>query len=279
MTTRYVRRPPTLRLDLIDAPQRPARESWNDQLLIELSESIRDVGLIQPIVVRPVGDRFEIVAGHRRYMAAQMAGLSELPAVVRDVNDVQMIRLRVHENQHREDWNPAHEANWYAELIETHCDRDVDKLCDLVQRKRAYVEARLLLVLGDPAVFVAVRDEKIPFSVASELNKIQSASGRAMYLDAAIKGGASARIVREWRSRAEYFDTLNPDAAPAAGERPEPPEQMYGSSLVCIICGTNSDHHELQLVYIHRSCQHAILDRFLATLPQTRPVVPTEKGA
>jgi ParB family chromosome partitioning protein len=90
----------------------------NDEALQELAESIRAQGVIQPILVRPIGDgRYEIIAGERRYRAASMAGLSEVPVTVRDVADEAALALALIENIQREDLNPLEEAQGLQRLI------------------------------------------------------------------------------------------------------------------------------------------------------------------
>ena len=101
-------------------PRNPRRD-FSDAELAELADSIRQHGVIQPIVVRPVKgaqDRFEIIAGERRWRAAQMAGLAEIPAVIRDVPDEDAVAMALIENIQREDLNPLEEARALLRLIE-----------------------------------------------------------------------------------------------------------------------------------------------------------------
>src|SRR5262249_15238169 len=86
---------------------------------------------------------------------------------------------------------------------------------------------------------------------------------RVMYLDVARKGGATVRAVRGWRMQAEQFDALQASAPAPPPGAVAPPAQPYGSSLVCIICGENSDPPELPLVYLHRMCERVVLSPVL----------------
>jgi ParB family chromosome partitioning protein len=100
-------------------PYQP-RTSWNEQELNELAESIRQNGILQPVVVRPVADDwYEIIAGERRFRAAQLAGLSDIPVMVRHANDQQMLELALVENIHRSDLNPVERAIAYQNYINT----------------------------------------------------------------------------------------------------------------------------------------------------------------
>lgn len=97
-------------------PNQP-RIHFNETELEELSESIREHGVLQPLLVRKKGDEFEIIAGERRYQASKIAGLSELPVIIKDVDDQKMLELALIENLQRSDLNPIEEAKGYRQLI------------------------------------------------------------------------------------------------------------------------------------------------------------------
>ena len=106
-----------LLIDRIDPNPRQPRESFNEESLQELTTSIEAVGVLQPIVVRPSGERYQIVMGERRVRAARSAGLDRIPAIVRTTEDDQLLRDALLENVHREDLNPLEEAAAYEQLL------------------------------------------------------------------------------------------------------------------------------------------------------------------
>ena len=106
-----------LPIDRIDRNPRQPRESFDEESLQELTASIEAVGVLQPIVVRPNGDRYQIVMGERRVRAARAAGLERIPAIVRTTEDDQLLRDALLENVHREDLNPLEEAAAYEQLL------------------------------------------------------------------------------------------------------------------------------------------------------------------
>jgi ParB family chromosome partitioning protein len=106
-----------LSLDRIDPNPRQPRGSFGEEPLQELTTSIEAVGVLQPIVVRPSGERYQIVMGERRVRAARAAGLERIPAIVRTTEDNQMLRDALLENVHREDLNPLEEAAAYEQLL------------------------------------------------------------------------------------------------------------------------------------------------------------------
>ena len=97
-------------------PNQP-RTHFNETLLQELSESIRENGVLQPLLVRKKGQKYEIIAGERRYQASKLAGIEKLPVVIKDVDDQKMLELALIENLQRSDLNPIEEAKGYKQLL------------------------------------------------------------------------------------------------------------------------------------------------------------------
>ncbi|HEV2746810.1 MAG TPA: ParB/RepB/Spo0J family partition protein [Allosphingosinicella sp.] len=128
-------------------PQQP-RRSFDEGSLAELADSIRSRGLIQPIVVRPAGDGYQIVAGERRWRAAQRARLHEIPAIVRDFDDIETLEVAIVENVQRQDLNAIEEAEAYKRLI-GEFGHSQEELGRLVHKSRSHV-ANLLRLLDLP---------------------------------------------------------------------------------------------------------------------------------
>lgn len=103
--------------DIVPNPNQP-RIHFNETELRELSESIQEHGVLQPLLVRKHGNGYEIIAGERRYQASKLAGLEELPVIIKDVNDEEMLALALIENLQRSDLNPIEEAKGYRQLID-----------------------------------------------------------------------------------------------------------------------------------------------------------------
>jgi ParB family chromosome partitioning protein len=105
-------------VDLIDPGSEQPRTRFDEEALERLTVSIREHGVVQPILVRRRGNRFELIAGERRWRAAQRAGISKIPVVIRDVPDGDLLEIALTENVQREDLNPIEEAQAYQKLIE-----------------------------------------------------------------------------------------------------------------------------------------------------------------
>ena len=108
----------SLKLTDIDPNRGQPRERFEETALRELAESIRAVGVLQPIIVRKTGERYEIIAGERRFRAARLAGLDEIPAIVRDWDEQKRLEAALVENLQRDDLNPMEEAVGVKRLME-----------------------------------------------------------------------------------------------------------------------------------------------------------------
>jgi ParB family chromosome partitioning protein len=137
-------------IDRIQRGRYQPRQVFEPEALQELADSIRAQGVVQPIVVRPEGDHFELVAGERRWRAAQLAGLQKIPAVIRELDARSTAAIALIENIQREDLNPLEEAQAFMRLIEEF-DLTHQQVADSVGRSRAAVSNLLrLLDLADP---------------------------------------------------------------------------------------------------------------------------------
>lgn len=164
----------------IRAGLRPARSESSPELLQELVASIKATGLIQPLIVRPVPGfphQFEVVAGERRFRAAQIAGLSDLPAIIRDFSDQEALAISLIENIQREELSPADEARALKRLIEefalTH-----EQIANAIGRSRATV-SNLLRLLDLPAeVTTMMETQTISMGHARALLSLEDDSER-----------------------------------------------------------------------------------------------------
>jgi ParB family chromosome partitioning protein len=144
--------PPALRMLAMDAiaAGNGLRHEFREEELAELAQSIRDKGILQPLLVRPHGDAFELVAGARRWRAAQRAGVPEIPVIVRFVDDAEALELALVENLQREDLAPLEEAEAYRRLLELRgCTQE--NLSAGIGKSRSHVANTLrLLSLPEP---------------------------------------------------------------------------------------------------------------------------------
>jgi len=136
------------------------RKDFRDEELAELAESIRSKGLVQPIIVRPVPGGYEIVAGERRWRAAQKAGLHTVPVIARDLNDKELLELAIIENVQRADLNAIEEATGYRDLVERF-SYSQEQLSEIIGKSRSHVANTLRLLKLPETVQVMVQDGRL----------------------------------------------------------------------------------------------------------------------
>lgn len=161
--------PVTLNLDELEANINQPRTEFNDEALKELADSIAKHGIIQPIVVKPLSSgKYRIIAGERRYRASKMAGLKEVPVIIKDISDAQIMELALVENLQREDLSALEEAKGYKSLIDSYGMTQAE-VAETVGKSRSYV-ANTIRLLNLPQSVV----EKL------ELGEITAGHARAM---------------------------------------------------------------------------------------------------
>ena len=210
-------------IEFVGPNPRNPRRSFADAELDDLAQSIREHGIVQPVVVRPAagagGGRYEIIAGERRWRAAQRAGLSEIPVIIRDVDDRVALELAIIENVQRADLNPVEEALGYQQLIDEHSYTQAD-LGQVIGKSRSHVANTLRLL-------------KLPDSIRDMLVDGSLSAGHARTLvTAQDPAGLARRIVEEGLSvrQAEAL-AQEPARAPGGGARPSTPAQKDADTL------------------------------------------------
>ena len=219
---------------LVPGPYQPRKQMAETELK-SLSDSIRASGILQPILVRRVGDRLEIIAGERRWRAAQLAGLSQVPVLVRQITDQDSAVFSIVENLQREDLNAIEKANGFKLLMlklgatqddvakRVGLDRssvaNFLRLLDLPQELQAHVSrgtlsmghARALLALGSQETMVACGEEAIRLGLS-----VRDLEARVKALQEASKGGA-AKTTGKSKSRPVWLNELEESLVDALG--------------------------------------------------------------
>jgi len=136
------------------------RKNFNKDQMEELTNSIKERGIIQPIIVRKKSDKYEIIAGERRWQAAQNAGLHEIPVVEIEADDLKSLEFAIVENVQRDDLNPIEEANGYKRLIDEF-QYDQDKVAKFIGKSRAHITNCLRLLTLPAEVIKLIEEKKI----------------------------------------------------------------------------------------------------------------------
>ncbi len=177
------------------------RRSFDEESLRELAESIRERGMVQPIVARPVDGGYEIVAGERRWRAAEAAGLSEVPVLVRECTDGEALELALVENLQREDLNPIEEAEGYRVLVEEFGLRQED-VADRVGRSRSAVANSLRLLRLPEEIRGWIQSGDLSVGHAKVLLSIPEAAARTALARRCVRDGWSVRMLEAFVEKA-----------------------------------------------------------------------------
>lgn len=182
-------------------PQQP-RTEFDDEALRELANSIRQSGVIQPVVVRPTDGTYELIAGERRWRAAQLAGLTALPAVVRDATDQQMLEFALIENIQRADLNPLDRARAYRQACEQFGE-SAETLAEALGEDRTTVTNYMRLLELPDEVQALVRGGALSMGHARALLGLASKEVMGKLAEEAVETGHSVRKLEELVRRAK----------------------------------------------------------------------------
>ena len=182
----------TLRLSLIEPDKNQPRKSFDEERLKELADNITEHGVLQPILVRPIGNgSYRIVAGERRWRAARAAGLSEIPVVIRELDDKQAAQIALIENLQREDLDPIEEAKAYRRLMDDF-DMTQEQLAKSVGKSRSGIANAVRLLSLPDDVQKMVSDGMISVGHAKVLCGIED-ENEMLVLSALATSGISVR--------------------------------------------------------------------------------------
>lgn len=179
-------------LDLIQPNSTQPRTNFADELLEELAQSIRINGVIQPIIVRRKGDKYQIVAGERRWRASQKAGLQKIPAVIKDIGDEKLLELALIENIQRQELNAIEEARAYKNLIET-IGLTQEMIAERVGKNRTVVTTFLRLLKLPDDIQRLVENEQITAGHARALLMADNADSQRRLAQKIIEMSLSVR--------------------------------------------------------------------------------------
>lgn len=223
-----------LSLDLIDQPREVLRLDIDPDAVDLLAQSISEIGLLQPIMVAIHGNRYEIVFGHRRYLACQKLGLSTIRAIVRTMDKKEVGIARATENIARADLTPIEEASTYCNLMEGY-GLTLEQIAKKMGKTPATIKRRMDLLRMPPQLQQAVHKKQISMTVAEELWSIRDMTSLDYYLTFAIENGCTREVARswakEWRDAERRSKTANVDGGHHLA--PTEPRPVYVSCDLC----------------------------------------------
>ncbi len=218
--------------DLRSNPYQP-RQVFNEEALQELAASIKEHGVFQPIIIKKSIKGYEIIAGERRVKASKIAGLEEIPAIIRDFTDEEMMEIALLENLQRENLNPMEESRAYKRLIEA-LNLTQEELAKRLGKSRSYITNMIGLQTLPESIQNMISDNKMSMGHARVLSKLESKTQQQELADKIITDGISVRELENiTKSNEEYARTHQ-----IQKRTPKTSEYQYLEEELCEKLGT-----------------------------------------
>lgn len=222
-------------LDLIYEPKGVVRMDIDPADIEELAQSISEVGLLQSILVAVDGERFELVFGHRRYLACQKLGLSTIRSVVRVMTQAEIGVARATENINRADLTPLEEAATYKNLLDEY-NLTLEQVAQKMGKSAGTIKRRMDLLKMPPQLQKAVHSKSISISVAEELWTIADMTDLDYYLSFALDGGCTKEVARswakEWKDKKRRAENPGVEGSPTLA--PTEPRPVFVACDLCV---------------------------------------------
>jgi ParB family transcriptional regulator, chromosome partitioning protein len=192
--------PHQIDIDLIDPSPYQPRTRFREEALDELARSIQSSGIIQPLVVRPIGNRFQLIAGERRWRAAQRAGLTKVSTIVRNVPDALALEMTLVENIQREDLNAIEAARAFERLMDEF-QLTQEAVAERTGKERATVANSIRLLKLEPTIQDWIEENKLTAGHGRALLAVPDSQLRMRYAQRAARGGLTVRQIERLASR------------------------------------------------------------------------------
>jgi len=244
-------------IDLIEPPKGQVRLDIPETELFELSESMAEIGLIHAIVLCERDGKYQIVVGHRRWLAAKLINWKKIKAEVKELTDEQVALIRATENLQREGLSPIEEGVIYADLFDNQ-NLTIKMIARKMGKATTVIKKRMDLLKMDDHLQKAIHKGQISSAVARELHKIEDKKDLYHYLDIAIDSGVTARVASDWvedyRRGLQYLGER--EAAPSPLPEITRPEKYF---TMCQCCENPMEYRDMHTLKICDGCYKLIL--------------------
>lgn len=242
----------TLRLSEIEPNREQPRKDFDENALAELADSIRQHGVIQPLMVRPMPDgTYQLVAGERRWRASRMAGLTEVPVVIRELSDEQTMELALIENLQREDLNPIEEALGYRALMDNF-DMTQEKVAASVGKSRPVIANSLRLLKLPQSVVNMVRSSQISSGHARALLALDDEEKIVKLADKIVSDSLTVRDIEKIAQQKGKTDAAN-------AEKPFVRDTFFDEVQIAL-----EEHLQRKIKISHRGSKGSVTIEFLS---------------
>ena len=240
-------------------PKEELRSVLVKENLEELAESIKELGILEPLIVRPIEDKYEIVAGHRRFLAAQIAELKEVPCVIKEMTDKQVLLERLHENLKREELNVVDQAALIHKL-RTEGGYSHKEIAEMFGKSEGWVYDTERIHYADQEIKDALIAGHIKKSHAYMLMKHPDKERRLYFLKLCIENGASPKTLDIWirddLGTLQYMKKVQP-VQTLSDLRPE----VHKVMLSCAICNNQVPSDAMYIVHLCKDCYETLMQQ------------------
>jgi len=213
--------PTQVDIDLVEPSPYQPRTRFREEALDELARSIKSSGIIQPLVVRPIGNRYQLIAGERRWRAAQRAGLNKVAAIVRDVPDELALEMTLVENIQREDLNAMEAARAFERLMDEF-QLTQEQVAERTGKDRATVANAIRLLKLEPTIQDWIEEGKLSAGAGRALLAVADSPLRMRYAQRASRGGLTVRQIERLAARRSRSANAGATAAAGGAEHMDP---------------------------------------------------------
>jgi len=243
-----------LKMSLVDRPADPIREFIDPVQVRELAESIREIGLQEPIIVRPVNGRYEVVAGDRRYLAHKLISAPEIMAICRELSDEDVLVIKATENDQREDLTPLERARVYGKMRDQ-LGYPIEKIARKMGRTGTTINTYLELLELEPQFQEAIDKKKLSISCAHTLARIDDPEFRRYYLESAVNNGATQEVAQGWVIDYEQSKQAKFYAEGGGLPVPNPSGTNKPTFLTCAFCHGPVEVNDARSFILCLDCQ------------------------
>lgn len=253
-------------LDLIDDPEAPMRNDLSPANVEELVLSIKQVGLIEPVILKEKAGRYEVIAGHRRTYASRLAKLAEIACHIRIADNEETEMLKIHENLYRLDISPWEEAKHFSYLIDKQ-KLTPTRISQLISKSLSYVTDRLRILEYPDFLSEAMHNGEITFSVAREFAQFDDLKQMQTAVYYAKRGGMTQEMAHKWvqdykrtKEHKELNEIVTVNPANGAAETHH--------TATCVYCREQVELYMAEIVYMHSQCLQSANSQTVAETPQ-----------
>lgn len=240
-------------VDRIADPETPMRTDLTPESVADLVASIKQVGVIEPLVVVKKGDGFEVVAGHRRLFAAMIASVTQVPCIIHEVSGMELEMLKLHENMGRSEVS-ALDWSTHLSYIKSEYKISSIKIADMLGVSVGWVDQHLAILTYPESLRTALARGEMSFSSARELSAIADKRTQEVYIHHAIKGGVTPTLAAQWKRQANQRPPV-PENQEVTGPEDEGPSPQYNIFPICPVCGEEVPIEHNMTIQIHDYCK------------------------